>query len=253
LSQKKELGLEEARTIAEDFLKKTRDLYKRSEIAGSIRRKSLVVHDIDFAVIPSDEDFSSWKEKVKHRVEAIGGKVITFGETISDLSYKGVQVNLFLCPGDEAWGITLMWATGPKGHTIGMNIKAKNKGLLVNSKGIFTREESPKLIPTPTEQDVGRVLDWQYKPPEARGKEQNSKKEYRFTVRICLEIIKSKMLARFEPTSGRKNYSSSSSPASFGFFISFFFVTSSSVLSGFSSDISPSLEPTVFLRYYCCA
>ncbi len=180
MSQKKDLKIEVATEIAEDFIQKTKDLYRRSEIAGSIRRKELIVHDVDFAVIPSTNDFSTWKEQVKQRVESIGGRVISFGDTISDFLYRGVQLNLFLCPSEESWGITLMWATGPKGHTIGMNIKARNKGLLVNSRGIFTRENPPKLIPVPTEHDVGRVLGWKYKPPEARGKEQKKNREDHF-------------------------------------------------------------------------
>lgn len=180
MSQKKDLKIEVATEIAEDFIQKTKDLYRRSEIAGSIRRKELIVHDVDFAVIPSTNDFSTWKEQVKQRVESIGGRVISFGDTISDFLYRGVQLNLFLCPSEESWGITLMWATGPKGHTIGMNIKARNKGLLVNSRGIFTRENPPKLIPVPTEHDVGRVLGWKYKPPEARGKEQKKSREDHF-------------------------------------------------------------------------
>jgi DNA polymerase/3'-5' exonuclease PolX len=171
LSQKKDLDPKLAMDIALDFLEKTKDLYRRSEIAGSLRRKEPVVHDVDFAVIPSDENFSAWKEKVKTRVESIGGRVIVFGETIADFIYRGVQVNLFLCPGDESWGITLMWATGPKGHTIGMNIKARNKGLLANSRGIWTKDDPPKQIPTPSEEEVGRVLGWKYKPPESRGKD----------------------------------------------------------------------------------
>jgi DNA polymerase/3'-5' exonuclease PolX len=104
-------------------------------------------------------------------VAEIGGAVISFGEVISDFSYKGAQVNLFLCPGPDSWGVTLMWATGPKGHTIGMTIKARSKGLLINSRGIWTREEPPRLVPARTEHDVGRILDWKYKPPETRGKE----------------------------------------------------------------------------------
>ncbi len=175
MSQKKDLEPKFALDVALDFQEKTKDLYSRSEIAGSLRRKEPVVHDIDFAVIPSDEGFESWKEKVKKRVVEIGGRVLSFGDTISDFLYRGVQVNLFICPGEASWGITLMWATGPKGHTIGMNIKARNKGLLANSRGIYTRDDPPRLIPTPTEEEVGRVLGWKYKPPEARGKE--SKKE----------------------------------------------------------------------------
>jgi DNA polymerase/3'-5' exonuclease PolX len=134
-----------------------------------------VVHDIDFAVIPKGDDFAKWKEEVEERVAKIGGKVITFGEVISDFLYKGVQVNLFLCLGPESWGVTLMWATGPKGHTIGMTIKARNKGLLLNSTGVWTREEPPRLIPARKEEDVGRILDWKFKPPEERGGEAHRK------------------------------------------------------------------------------
>jgi DNA polymerase/3'-5' exonuclease PolX len=174
-SMKKDLDPEFAAKVAADFLKKTSDLCERCELAGSLRRKEPVVHDIDFAVIPKGDDFAEWKEEVKKRVEKIGGRVISFGEVISDFLYKGVQVNFFLCPGPDSWGVTLMWATGPKGHTIGMTIKARNKGLLINSRGIWTRQEPPKLVPARTEQEVGKILDWKYKPPETRGKD--TKKE----------------------------------------------------------------------------
>ena len=174
-SHKKDLDPKLARKIAAEFQKKTGDLYARCELAGSLRRKEPVVHDIDLAVIPKGDDFAKWREEVQKRVEKIGGSVMTFGEVISDFVYKGVQVNLFLCPGPKSWGVTLMWATGPKGHTIGMTIKARNKGLLINSRGIWTREEPPRPIPARTEQEVGKILDWRYKKPEARGKD--TKKE----------------------------------------------------------------------------
>lgn len=177
-SLKKDLDPELARKTAADFLKKTADLYERVELAGSLRRKAPVVHDIDFAVIPKGDDFGAWRDEVKERVQKIDGTVITFGEQISDFYYRGAQVNLFLCPGPDSWGVTLMWATGPKGHTIGMTIKARNKGLLINSRGIWTRDEPPRLVPARTEQQVGKILDWKYKPPETRGKD--TKKEPAF-------------------------------------------------------------------------
>ena len=164
--------------IANDFLENTKDLYLKAEIAGSIRRREPVVHDIDFAVIPSIQSFVSWKEKVSARVEAIGGVVKVFGETISDFLYKTVQVNLFICPGKESWGVTLMWVTGPKGHTIGMTIKAQKKNLLYNSHGIWTRDDPPTLIPARSEMDVSRILDWKFKPPELRGKAGETKNNY---------------------------------------------------------------------------
>lgn len=169
MSLKKDLDPVFAGRVAGDFLKKTRDLYARVQLAGSLRRKRPVVHDIDFAVIPKGKDFAAWKDRVTKRVESIDGSVITFGEVISNFLYKGVQVNLFICPGPTSWGVTLMWATGPKGHTIGMTIKARDRGLLINSKGLWTRKEPHKLISARTEREVGRMLGWTYKPPEERG------------------------------------------------------------------------------------
>ena len=133
---------------------------------------------MDFAVIPKGDDFAKWREEVKRRVTKIGGSVMSFGDVISDFFYKGVQVNLFLCPGPDSWGVTYMWATGPTGHTIGMTIKARDKGLLINSRGIWTRDEPPRLVPARTEEEVGKILGWKYKPPEARGKDVKEKPSY---------------------------------------------------------------------------
>jgi len=167
---KKDLDPKFAREVAEDFLRKTRDLYGRVELAGSLRRHEPIVHDVDFAVLPKGREFEAWRKEVKRRVEDIGGSVISFGQVISNFLYRDVQVNLFICPRRDSWGVTLMWATGPKGHTIGMTIKARGKGLLINSQGIWTREEPRRSIPARTEREVGRILDWKYKDPEERGK-----------------------------------------------------------------------------------
>ena len=170
MSSKRDLDPKHAREVADDFLERTKDLCERSELAGSLRRNEPVVHDVDFAVLPKGGDFGVWKDVVKKRVISIGGSVISFGEVISNFLYRDIQVNLFICQNEEAWGVTLMWATGPKGHTIGMTIKARNKGLLINSTGIWTRTEPPRLVGAKTEEEIGTILGWKYKPPEARGK-----------------------------------------------------------------------------------
>jgi len=178
LSYKKDVKLDVAQEVAADFLSKTKDLYKKYLIAGSVRRKKPIVHDIDLAVIPKGKAFGPWKDVVIKRVTEIGGRVTSFGETISNFIYAGVQINLFICQNEDAWGVTQMWATGPKGHTIGMTIKARDRGLIINSKGLWTRDEPPKLIKTKTEEDVGRLLGWKYKPPEERGVGDRREKTY---------------------------------------------------------------------------
>ena len=170
MSYKKDLRLDDAEKIALDFQAKTKDLYRKVLLAGSIRRRATVVHDIDFAVIPKGKSFGVWRDQVTKRVKDIGGQVVTFGEVITSFRFRGAQVNLFLCLNEDAWGVTQMWATGPKGHTIGMTIKARDRGFVINSKGLWTRDEPPKLIPTRTEKEVGKLLGWNYKPPEERGK-----------------------------------------------------------------------------------
>lgn len=170
MSYKKDIRLEDAEGVALEFQSKTKDLYRKCLLAGSIRRRERVVHDIDFAVIRKGRNFVMWKDAVTQRVEGIGAEVISFGETISNFRYKGTQINLFLCPSEDAWGVTQMWATGPKGHTIGMTIKARARNLVINSKGLWTRDNPPKMIRARTEEEVGRLLGWKFKPPEARGK-----------------------------------------------------------------------------------
>ena len=76
---KKNIGYATALGIAEYFLEKTRDLYRKSEIAGSLRRKEPIVHDIDFAVIPSMDDLSTWKGKLEERSREIGATLVSFG------------------------------------------------------------------------------------------------------------------------------------------------------------------------------
>ncbi len=177
LAYKKDLDPKFAKKIADDFQKRTNDLCKRIDLAGSLRRQARVVHDIDFAVIPKGE-FAKWKAKVEERLGEIGAREINFGEVIAGFLYKGVQINYFICPSEDSWGVTYMWATGPKGHTIGMTIKARNKGLLINSQGIWTRETPPTLIPARTEHDVARILAWKYKPPETRGIDVKEKRAF---------------------------------------------------------------------------
>jgi len=62
------LKLDQAEGIALDFLARTKDLYAKSLLAGSIRRREPVVHDIDFAVVPKGKSFGVWKDKVSKRV-----------------------------------------------------------------------------------------------------------------------------------------------------------------------------------------
>jgi DNA polymerase/3'-5' exonuclease PolX len=63
------MRFEEAMKIALGFQSKIEDLCKKIEIAGSLRRKEPIVHDIDFAPIPSKQDLPKWKSLLQERLE----------------------------------------------------------------------------------------------------------------------------------------------------------------------------------------
>jgi DNA polymerase/3'-5' exonuclease PolX len=151
---KKEIALEDAKKIAKDFISLTKDFYSRIEIAGSIRRKVPIVHDIDLCAI-ARKPVSDFAETVRKA----GGKMKKFGGEYATLDFKGTQINV-LFPTPETWGAGLMWSTGPKGHSIGMNIKADQLGLKFNRTGIRSRSDDGTLVPTPTEEDIAKLLHW---------------------------------------------------------------------------------------------
>jgi DNA polymerase/3'-5' exonuclease PolX len=160
--KKSEIPLSEAEKTAKQFIDLTKDFYARVEIGGSIRRRVPIVHDIDLCAIAKGP-----VSKYDEAVQKAGGKITRFGGEYATIDFHGIQINvLFTTP--KAWGAGLMWSTGPKGHTIGMNIKADKMGLKFNRTGIYRRSDNT-LVPTPSEEDIAKLLHWDYKPPERRG------------------------------------------------------------------------------------
>jgi DNA polymerase (family X) len=167
---KSDIPLADGEKIAKEFIGLTKDFYERIEIGGSIRRKVPIVHDIDLCAI-AKKPVSEYTDLVKK----IGGNMARFGGEYATIDFHGVQINVLFTT-EESWGAGIMWSTGPKGHTIGMNIKADKLGLKFNRTGIYRRSDG-SLVPTPTEEDIARLLHWEYKPPEKRGLEEKEKSD----------------------------------------------------------------------------
>jgi DNA polymerase/3'-5' exonuclease PolX len=163
MSKGEPISLASASALAEDFIQRMNGYFSRIEVAGSIRRKESIIHDIDLVGIPLGQS-----EELERFVDAAGATLDSFGEQYAYITFRETQINILLTT-PTSWGASLMWATGPKGHQIGMNIKAKKLNLLFNPKGIWSRDEK-QFYPTPNEHDICAILNWKFKEPELRGK-----------------------------------------------------------------------------------
>ncbi|MBU1083666.1 MAG: DNA polymerase/3'-5' exonuclease PolX [Candidatus Omnitrophica bacterium] len=140
--------------------------FKKAEIAGSLRRGSETVGDIDILALADDEE----KAMDHFAGYPYAERVIAKGMTKSSISLEsGVQVDIRIVK-EESFGAALLYFTGSKEHNVKLRALAKRKGWKVNEYGIFRVSKSGKetRVAGRTEEDVYSSLDMQWIPPELR-------------------------------------------------------------------------------------
>jgi DNA polymerase (family X) len=144
--------LDEARQIA---------LVERADLAGSIRRRSETIGDIDLLIAARDGE-EALRELVKlpsiKRVKALGGTratVIIGGD---------LQADIRAVP-KESYGAALQYFTGSQQHSVHLRTMARERGLKINEYGVFRGD---KRIGGEDEEDVYRALRLKMMPPELR-------------------------------------------------------------------------------------
>ncbi len=145
--------------IAKRISTSLKPLAYQQEIVGSIRRKSPYPIDIDIVVMP----------KSKHKIiEYLSkkGKYLQGGHKRASFKIKGVKVEIYFA-NRKSWGAHLLTYTGPFQYNIGLRMKAKRNGLLLNQYGLF---KNKKQIAGSTELSIYKSLGKHYKEPELRGK-----------------------------------------------------------------------------------
>jgi DNA polymerase (family 10) len=151
--------------IAQDIVDQLRKsaLLTRIDIAGSLRRWKDTIKDIDILAMSDNP-----KEVMRALVQLPHVKdIIMQGPTKSSVVIKeGLQVDLRVVE-KESYGAALGYFTGSKEHNIRLREIAVKRGLTINEYGIFRVNDNKKLGGE-MEEDVYRVLDLQYVPPEMR-------------------------------------------------------------------------------------
>ena len=142
----------------------------RVEVAGSLRRCSEVVHDIDILAA------SDSPRRVMDVLVSMPGvsEVTGSGKTkTSVILTGGIQVDLRVVTEDE-FPAALVYFTGSKSHNTQLRARARKKGLKLNEYGLYgevdddTDPGTGKRLEVGEEEDLYRLLGLAYVAPELR-------------------------------------------------------------------------------------
>lgn len=135
----------------------------RCAYAGSLRRMSETIGDVDILVAGTDPaPVMEWFTSPPR-----AARVLARGDTKSSIiTERGLQVDLRVIPA-EAWGAAMIYFTGSKAHNVHIREMAVRKGFKLNEYGLY-RADDGKLLAAQTEEDVYAHLGLPYIPPTLR-------------------------------------------------------------------------------------
>jgi DNA polymerase (family 10) len=136
---------------------------KRMEYAGSLRRLSETIGDIDILATAKDPDALIAAFTSLGGVTAVLGSGTTKASVVIDDS---IQVDLRVV-GEDDWGAALMYFTGSKGHNIELRQRALDRGWTLNEYSLSS-VEGGVTVASKTEEDIYASLDLPWMSPELR-------------------------------------------------------------------------------------
>jgi len=166
---------EKAQSLADEVVSNIRDLVKRIEVAGSLRRRKPMVHDIDIVLIPvegriCETGFMSaipvFPTAIAMRLgEAMDAELLKKGEKLLQMRIRDVQVDIYAsCP--RQWGVHLLRWTGSRRHNIELCKRAQELGLkLAVSEGLKRDDE---VVASWSEVEIFEALQLPFREPWER-------------------------------------------------------------------------------------
>ncbi|HKK44956.1 MAG TPA: DNA polymerase/3'-5' exonuclease PolX [Balneolaceae bacterium] len=165
--------LDQAVAIAKpmyNFLK-NKDGVKSIEIAGSLRRSTETIGDVDILIGAQEQHIDELFDAfVNHDLVV---EVLGRGDTKSSIrTEEGRQVDLRIVK-PEQFPAALMYFTGSKEHNVVLRQRARERGLSLNEYGLFELDDNGDTnfdapIDYSSENDIYTKLDLHYIPPELR-------------------------------------------------------------------------------------
>ena len=161
---KTEIPLEVADLTVAKIIELLKPLCERIEVAGSLRRKRPLVHDIDIVLIPNT---FMWAGTIPNTlIKQLGAKMAKNGPLIKQFIIDDIQVDLIHATTTN-WGIRMLRWTGSMAHNIMLAGRAKSLGMkLAVSQGLLDRDR--ELITAKTEKAIFEALHLDYVEPQDR-------------------------------------------------------------------------------------
>ena len=190
---KQRIPLAHAESVATDLIRSLAGTCEQIEIAGSIRRRSEAVSDIELILVPrftttrTDlfgnvvgtinelDDMCSFLKThgiLADRLDKNGRPA--WGKRYKRAIYQDVPVDLFSATPENV-GLILAIRTGPAGFTRSF-VTQSNKGgrlpndMYVSDGALWVRDwgDAPRIVPTPTEEDFFAAIGMPWLEPEQR-------------------------------------------------------------------------------------
>ncbi len=165
--------VDEAEIIADSFVGILSDAegVEQVSVAGSLRRASETIGDIDILVAAQEVHSENIMERFVRNSEVV--EVLGRGTTKSSVrTGEGRQVDLRIVD-PEHYPAALMYFTGSKEHNVAMRQRARTRNLQLNEYGLFhqnadNQADFNRPLPVDSETDIYRHLNLAYIPPELR-------------------------------------------------------------------------------------
>lgn len=178
---------DDAMTAAIEVLAKLQDLTERFEICGSLRRKAVMVHDIDIVIQPTQkalevpnifgvQPVSEWDKRID---EMIKQAEIEYRATVKKepdfehgpkkiyFVYHGVPIDLYLAT-TETYSTLLLIKTGSARHNVILTSLAKQQKKMLHADGRGLEDLTTGKIIANSEETILMKLLGRNVPPELR-------------------------------------------------------------------------------------
>jgi DNA polymerase/3'-5' exonuclease PolX len=155
------------------YVLRGRDGKPLCRLAGSLRRRSREVHDIDVVACVSrtPDDLmapeSNPRARLRSEITARGGKIVSWGPDHAHFTFEDIPVDLYFAK-PSRFAVALLIATGSARHLRKLDLRARARNLHLQPAQHLLATNDYAEIALDSESDVYQALGVPYQSPQQR-------------------------------------------------------------------------------------